>query len=120
MLFRSAKDIAEELKVSGKVDRSFSTGLAVERLTTEVAKYLNVPFTKGVIVVEVETGSNAEKAGVEIGDIISAVNGQKISSSREILKIIKESDLRSGNRIKLTLYRDGKTLTKYIILARVQ
>jgi len=115
-----AKDIAEELKVSGKVDRSFSTGLAVERLTTEVAKYLNVPFTKGVIVVEVETGSNAEKAGVEIGDIISAVNGQKINSSREILKIIKESDLRSGNRIKLTLYRDGKTLTKYIILARVQ
>jgi len=115
-----AKDIAEELKVSGKVDRSFSTGLAVERLTTEVAKYLNVPFTKGVIVVEVKTGSNAEKAGVEIGDIISAVNGQKISSSREILKIIKESDLRSGNRIKLTLYRDGKTLTKYIILARVQ
>ena len=62
----------------------------------------------------------AEKAGVEIGDIISAVNGQKISSSHEILKIIKESDLRSGNRIKLTLYRDGKTLTKYIILARVQ
>ena len=115
-----AKDIAEELKVSGKVDRSFSTGLAVERLTAEVAKYLNVPFTKGVIVVEVEAGSNAEKAGVEIGDIISAVNGQKINSSREILKIIKESDLRSGNRIKLTLYRDGKTLTKYIILARVQ
>jgi len=115
-----AKDIAEELKVSGKVDRSFSTGLAVERLTAEVAEYLNVPFTKGVIVVEVEAGSNAEKAGVEIGDIISAVNGQKINSSREILKIIKESDLRSGNRIKLTLYRDGKTLTKYIILARVQ
>ena len=115
-----AKDIAEELKVSGKVDRSFSTGLAVERLTAEVAEYLNVPFTKGVIVVEVEAGSNAEKAGVEIGDIISAVTGQKINSSREILKIIKESDLRSGNRIKLTLYRDGKTLTKYIILARVQ
>ena len=115
-----AKDIAEELKVSGKVDRSFSTGLAVERLTAEVAEYLNVPFTKGVIVVEVEAGSNAEKAGVEIGDIISAVNGQKINSSREILKIIKESDLRSGNRIMLTLYRDGKTLTKYIILARVQ
>ena len=115
-----AKDIAEELKVSGKVDRSFSTGLAVERLTAEVAEYLNVPYTKGVIVVEVEAGSNAEKAGVEIGDIISAVNGQKINSSREILKIIKESDLRSGNRIKLTLYRDGKTLTKYIILARVQ
>ncbi len=115
-----AKDIAEELKVSGKIDRSFSTGLAVERLTPEVAEYLDVPFTRGVIVVEVETGSNAEKAGVEVGDIISAVNGQKISSSREILKIIKESDLRSGNKIKLKIYRDGRTITKNLTLARVQ
>ena len=115
-----AKDIAEELKVSGKVDRSFSTGLSVERLTEEVAEYLDVPLRQGVIVVEVEKSSNAQKAGVEIGDIITDVNGQKIRSSREILKIIKESDLRSGNKIKLKIYRDGKTLTKYLILASVK
>lgn len=115
-----AKDIAEELKVSGKVDRSFSTGLAVERLTTEVAQYLNIPLDYGVIVVEVEKGSNGEKAGVEVGDIITKVNEQKINSSREILKIIKESDLRSGNKIKLDLYRDGKQLTKILTLARIQ
>ena len=115
-----AKDIAEELKVSGKVDRSFSTGLSVERLTEEVAEYLDVPIRQGVIVVEVEKSSNAQKAGVEIGDIITDVNGQKIRSSREILKIIKESDLRSGNKIKLKIYRDGKTLTKYLILASVK
>jgi serine protease Do len=115
-----AKDIAEELKVSGKVDRSFSTGLSVERLTEEVAEYLDVPLRQGVIVVEVEKSSNAQKAGVEVGDIITDVNGQKIRSSREILKIIKESDLRSGNKIKLKIYRDGKTLTKYLILASVK
>ena len=115
-----AKDIAEELKVSGKVDRSFSTGLSVERLTEEVAEYLDVPIRQGVIVVEVEKSSNAQKAGVEVGDIITDVNGQKIRSSREILKIIKESDLRSGNKIKLKIYRDGKTLTKYLILASVK
>ena len=115
-----AKDIAEELKVSGKVDRSFSTGLSVERLTEEVAEYLDVPLRQGVIVVEVEKSSNAQKAGVKVGDIITDVNGQKIRSSREILKIIKESDLRSGNKIKLKIYRDGKTLTKYLILASVK
>ncbi len=115
-----AKDIAEELKVSGKVDRSFSTGLSVERLTEEVAEYLDVPVRQGVIVVEVEKSSNAQKAGVKVGDIITDVNGQKIRSSREILKIIKESDLRSGNKIKLKIYRDGKTLTKYLILASVK
>ena len=113
-----AKDIADELKVSGNIDRSFSTGLAVERLTAEVAEYLDVTFMRGVIVVEVEKGSNAAKAGVEVGDIITSVNGQKIGSSREILKIIKESDLRSGNKIKLSIYRDGKTLTKNLTLAR--
>ena len=115
-----AKDIAEELKVSGKVDRSFSTGLSVERLTEEVAEYLDVPLRQGVIVVEVDKSSNAQKAGVKVGDIITDVNGQKIRSSREILKIIKESDLRSGNKIKLKIYRDGKTLTKYLILASVK
>ena len=73
-----------------------------------------------MIIVEVEQNSNAEKAGVEVGDIISAVNGQNISSSREILKIIKESDLRSGSQIKLKIYRDGKTITKNLTLARVQ
>jgi serine protease Do len=115
-----AKDIAEELKLSGKVDRSFSTGLSVERLTEEVAEYLDVPLSQGVIVVEIEKGSNAQKAGVAIGDIISAVNDQNIKTSRDILKIIKDSDLRSGNKIKLKIYRDGKTLTKYLILARVK
>lgn len=114
-----AKDIAEELKVFGKVDRSFSTGLSVERLTPEVVSYLDIPFNRGVIVVEVENKSNAEKAGVEIGDIIYAVNGKKINSSREILKIIKENDLRSGDRIKLQIYRDGKKITKKLILARI-
>ena len=52
-----AKDIAEELKLSGKVDRSFSTGLSVERLTEEIAEYLDVPLSQGVIVVEIEKGS---------------------------------------------------------------
>jgi len=115
-----AKDIAEELKVSGKVDRSFSTGLSVERLTPEVVTYLDVPYDRGVIVVEVENNSNAEKAGVKIGDIIYAVNDKTISNSREILKIIKESDLRSGNRIKLQIYRDGKRITKNLTLARIK
>jgi len=114
-----AKDIAEELKVSGKVDRSFSTGLSVERLTPEVVSYLDVPFSRGVIVVEVEHGSNAEKSGVEVGDIIYGINGKKISSSREILKIIKESDLRSGSKIKLQIYREGKKITKKLTLARI-
>ncbi len=115
-----ARDIAEELKISGKIDRSYDTGLAVERLTAEVAQYLDVPFSKGVIVVEVENGSNAEKEGIKVGDIISAVNGKKISSSTEIMKIIRESDLRSGNKIKLKIYRDGKTLTKNLTLSRIQ
>jgi len=113
------KEIAEELKVSGKIDRSFSTGLAVERLTAEVATYLEVPFTHGVIVVDVESGSNAEKSGVMVGDIIYAVNDEEISSSREILRIIKEGDLRSGNRIKLRIYRDGQKIIKYLTLAKI-
>ena len=43
-------------------------------MNKRVVRYLNLPFTTGVIVVEVEKGSSGYKAGVDIEDIILAVN----------------------------------------------
>ncbi len=114
-----AKEIADQLKLTGKVDRSFSTGLTVERLTSEVVLYLDVPFNHGVIVVDVEPGSNGAEAGVVVGDIIYAVNNQKVSSSLDILKIIKDSDLRSGSQLNLMVYREGNNITIELTLARM-
>ena len=102
-----AKQIAEELKNKGRIDRNYSTGLQVQSLNKRVARYLNLPFVKGVIVVEVEKGSSGDKAEIEIADIILAVNGVQITSAQDIKNVILDQDIRSGDRITVKIYRDG-------------
>ena len=102
-----AKQIAEELKNKGRIDRNYSTGLQVQSLNKRVARYLNLPFVKGVIVVEVEKGSSGDKAGIKIEDIILAVNGVQITSAQDIKNVILDQDIRSGDRITVKIYRNG-------------
>jgi len=104
-----AKTIAEELKNKGRIDRDYSTGLQVQSLNKRVARYLNLPFVEGVIVVEVEEGTSGDKAGIEIADIILAVNGVKITSAHDIKNVILNQDIRSGEEITVKVYRDGHT-----------
>ncbi|HIA78980.1 MAG TPA: trypsin-like serine protease [Candidatus Marinimicrobia bacterium] len=103
----TAKRIAEELKNTGRVDRSFSTGLVVQPLTKSIIRYLEIPFRSGVIVVHVEEGSAAQKAGLVIGDIIVTAGGKNVDSPGGIRDLIAEKDLRSGDVLKLKVYRDG-------------
>ena len=102
----TARRIAKELKVSGSIDRSFTTGLVVQPLTRSMIRHLNIPFRDGVIVVHVDRNSPAQKAGIIIGDIIVSAAGQKVNSPSNIRDIIAEKDLRSGDKIKLNIYRD--------------
>ena len=102
----TAKRIAKELKTSGSIDRSFTTGLVVQPLTRSIIRHLNIPFRDGVIVVHVDRNSAAQKAGIIIGDIIVTAAGQKVNSPSDIRDIIAEKDLRSGDILKLKVYRD--------------
>ena len=106
----TAKRIAKELKTSGSIDRSFTTGLVVQPLTRSMIRHLNIPFRDGVIVVHVDKNSSAQKAGIAIGDIIVTAAGNKVNSPSDIRDIIAEKDLRSGDRIKLKIYRDNAYL----------
>ena len=103
----AAKRIAKELKISGSIDRSFTTGLVVQPITRSMIRHLNIPFRDGVIVVHVDKNSPAQKAGISIGDIIVTTANKKVNSPSDIRDIITEKDLRSGDRIAFKIYRDG-------------
>ena len=106
----TAKRIAKELKTSGSIDRSFTTGLVVQPLTRSLIRHLNIPFRDGVIVVHVDKNSSAQKAGIAIGDIIITAAGNKVNSPSDIRDIIAEKDLRSGDRIKFKIFREDAYL----------
>ena len=106
----TAKRIARELKTSGSIDRSFTTGLVVQPLTRSMIRHLNIPFRDGVIVVHVDKNSSAQKAGIAIGDIIITAAGNKVNSPSDIRDIIAEKDLRSGDTIKFKIFRENAYL----------
>ena len=104
----SALRIAEELRMTGEIDRGYSTGLIVQSVTRSISRYLDIPFVKGVVIVEVHQGSSADMTGLEPGDVILTVNGEDVNKPSDIRTVILENDLRSGDKITLQIFRDGK------------
>ena len=105
---KNAKRIAEELRTTGEIDRGYSTGLVVQSVTRSISSYLDIPFVKGVIVIEIAKESPAMISGLEPGDIILTVNGQEVNKPSDIRTVILENDLRSGDKVVLKIYRNGK------------
>ena len=69
---------------------------------------------EGVVVSTVEKGQAADKAGVQRLDVITAVDGHPVRSQDELVSVI--SSRRAGETIKLSVWRDGKTLTITVTL----
>jgi serine protease Do len=103
------KTIVAELKQYGKIDRRFRTGLSVQNIDRFLAQYLNLKSTNGVIVTEVERGSSAARAGIKIGDVITAVNGKSVATDEDIIKEIQEKFLKAGDMITLTVIRGSQS-----------
>ena len=103
----TARRIAEELRVNGEIDRGYSTGLVVQTVTRSISRYLNLPEDSGVIIVNIAKNSPAEKAGLKLGDFIIRVNDESIDKPSDIRKIILENDLRSGDILRMKIYRES-------------
>ena len=103
-----AKGALEDIIEHGRPLRGW-LGVDAQAITPELARSLNLKTTNGVIVTGVMRNGPAHKAGLQAGDIITAIGGKKIGEAREAMLAILSS--RPGTRIDLTILRDGETLT---------
>ena len=101
-----AKSVMEQLLKDGKVRRGM-LGVNIQTLTEDTAKALDLKDVAGVLVSNVRAGSSAEKAGVKRGDIITAINGERIDDGNVLRN--KVAGTLPGTEIKLTVLRDGQT-----------
>jgi serine protease Do len=101
-----AKNVMEQLLANGRVRRGM-LGVNIQNITNETALALNLKDTAGVLVSNVRSGSAADKAGVKRGDIITAINGEKIEDSNVLRN--KIAGTLPGTEIRLTVQRDGQT-----------
>jgi len=104
----TAKQVAQAVMSRGNgvvVNSRAFLGVSVDALST----------TKGASVSKVETGTPAEQAGVQAGDVITAVNGTTLNSTTTLGSIL--STLKSGDTVTLTVDRNGSTQTLTATLA---
>ncbi|MBF0118749.1 MAG: DegQ family serine endoprotease [Desulfobacterales bacterium] len=112
-----AKGIIEQLKQSGEVSRGW-LGVAIQDITPEIAEYSGTKAKKGVFVTEVFPGDPADKAGIQAKDIIIAVDGKKVETSRELTRLV--AGIKVGKTAEITLIRDGKEKTFDVTIAQRQ
>jgi len=103
------KQIYEDLKSRGAVDRDFWVGFLAQNVTRLVAASLRLPELRGAVITDVEPNSPAAKAGLEPADVIMEVNGSRIDRAGDLQSFFRNNDLRVGDAVKLTIFRNGKT-----------
>ena len=110
-----AKDIVVQLKTKGEVTRGW-LGVGIQDLTPELAEYYKVDRKKGVLVTHVFEGDPADRGGIKVNDIVVAVNGEPVNSSRDLSR--KIAGLGVGKKTMITVWRDGKEKTIAIETAK--
>jgi len=103
-----ARKIISDLIQYGEVIQAW-IGITVQNIDEKLARYLKIPAKKGVIVTSVEPASPAQKAGVQEGDIILAIDSQKFNSIGDYYSAAK--GLAAGDTIEAKIWRDGRKKT---------
>ncbi len=98
------KKVVAQLEANGKVERGF-LGVSTQPVDAAMAAALKLPQVGGALVAEVTADSPAAKAGMEPGDVIVAVDGQKIADGRALARVV--ADIAPGKETKITVRRDA-------------
>ena len=95
------------MKKYGKVERSYTTGVHVQCIDSVMQRYFSLPTFEGAIITDVEKQSSGEKAGLKVGDVIMEVDGKKITSAKDIFRVIDEGLHKVGDIIILKILRQN-------------
>ena len=100
-----AFNVAEQIMKTGHVTRG-RIGVGIQNVSKDLADSLGLAKAQGAVVGNVEEGSPAGRAGVEVGDVILKIDGRPVEGSADLSRTIR--GLKPGSKITLTLWRGGK------------
>ena len=100
----TAKLIVEQIISFGQAKRGW-LGVQIQDLTPEFSESLGYDSTEGAFVASVSPESPAAKSNIQAGDIIIEFDGKKISSFKDLPKVVAETPI--GNEVKVSVWRNG-------------
>jgi serine protease Do len=109
--------VSDQLRASGRVTRG-RIGVQIDQVTKEVAESLGLGKPMGALVRGVESGSPAEKAGVEAGDIITRFDGKPIEKAADLPRYV--GNVKPGTRTTVAVFRRGGTKELNVVIGELE
>ncbi|MHB8529475.1 MAG: Do family serine endopeptidase [Caulobacteraceae bacterium] len=103
-----ASNITKQLMEGHTISRGY-LGATIQNLNDEMAGAFGLAGRKGAVVAELVPGGPAERAGLQPGDVVVAVDGRPVTTSTEMTREVAQAH--AGDIIRLDLFRDGKERT---------
>jgi serine protease Do len=101
----TVRSVIAQLKDKGSVSRGW-IGVQIQPVTPDIADSLGLKKAEGALVAEPQANGPAAKAGIESGDVITAVNGETVKDARELARTI--GSLSPGAAVKLNVLHKGQ------------
>jgi serine protease Do len=108
-----ARNVMDQIMKNGKVTRGF-LGITPQELTPEMAKAFGVPNSRGVAISTVVADSPASKAGLKVGDVITAVNGTPADDVNSFR--LQVAGFAPGTTVHLKVDRNGQNMDVAVTL----
>ena len=102
------REIVDELKRNGQVDRSYYTGLRGFDVNSRIARALGMTEVKGFIVRDVDPNSPAETAGFKAYDVVLGFDDEPIDNQLDLAARLY--DFRPGDVVRIDVLRDGRMI----------
>jgi len=109
--------VSDQLRTSGRVSRG-RIGVQIDQVTKDVAEAIGMGKPSGALVRGVESGSPADKAGIEAGDIIVRFEGKTIERHSDLPRLV--GSIKPGTRSNVTVFRRGSTKDLTIVIGEVE
>jgi serine protease Do len=112
----TVKVVIAQLKDKGSVARGW-IGVQIQPVTSDIADSLGLKGTSGALVAEPQADGPAVKAGIQAGDVITAVNGVALKDARDLARTI--GSMTPGSSVKLTVLQKGQEKTVTLTLGEL-
>src|SRR5438105_12692889 len=112
----TVNNVVAQLKDKGTVSRGW-IGVQIQPVTSDIADSLGLKKAEGALVAEPQANGPAAKAGIESGDVITAVNGETVKDARELARTI--GSIAPGNAVKLNVLHKGQEKTVNLTLGQL-
>ena len=111
-----AMQVADQLRSSGKVTRG-RIGVAIQELTNALAESFGLNKPEGALVSSVEKNAPADKAGIEVSDVILKFDGKSVYRSNDLPRIVAAT--KPGSKVAVDLWRKGATKQVFVTVAEI-